>query len=448
MSRLGRWLGSYGAVYCLITGAPAFAADLTVWWTRGYYPEEDEGIRRIVADFERDTGQNVELSYWTQEDLPTKVMAALAADELPDVVYCMSCLGHSVRWAHDGLLLDLKDVIEPIADQMDSGALARARLLNGQTGQRGYYTLPIVQASVHIHVWKSLLDRAGISLDQIPRDWDAFWNFWCDTVQPAVRKATGTRIYGIGQPVSTAAPNDTINHFMLFLMAHDAYFMSPDGTLLFDEPGMRGRIADALEDYTRPAKRGCSPPGAASWGDADNNVNFLNQVVVMTPNTTLSIPGSQRSTNPNNYYQNIATIEWPDGLDGKPLTFLSQSPDVLVFANSPNPDGARDLLRHLMRPERLGPYIEAAQGRQYPTMPGLAETPFWTDPADPHRTVLAHQMATRRIEPQPDVINWRYQRAVTERVWEKAIGRIVIDGWSPEIAADEAIARIKALVEE
>jgi multiple sugar transport system substrate-binding protein len=81
-------------------------------------------------------------------------------------------------------------------------------------------------------------------------------------------------------------------------------------------------------------------------------------------------------------------------------------------------------------------------------MPGLAETPFWTDPADPHRTVLAHQMATRRIEPQPDVINWRYQRAVTERVWEKAIGRIVIDGWSPEIAADEAIARIKALVEE
>jgi hypothetical protein len=62
------------------------------------------------------------------------------------VVYCLSCSGHSVRWAHDGLLLDLTDVIEPIADLMDPGALARARLLNGQTGQRGYYTLPIVQA--------------------------------------------------------------------------------------------------------------------------------------------------------------------------------------------------------------------------------------------------------------------------------------------------------------
>ena len=57
-----------------------------MWWTRGYYPEEDEGIRRIVADFERDTRQIVVLNYWTQEDLPTKVIAALAADELPDVV--------------------------------------------------------------------------------------------------------------------------------------------------------------------------------------------------------------------------------------------------------------------------------------------------------------------------------------------------------------------------
>ena len=332
MNRLGKWLGRYGTLFWLITSAPAFAADLTVWWTRGYYPEEDEGIRRIVADFEKDTGQSVVLNYWTQEDLPTKVIAALAADELPDVVYCVSCSGHLVRWAHDGLLFDLTEVIEPIADQMDPGALARARLLNGQTGQRRYYTLPIVQASVHIHVWKSLLARAGIGLEQIPHEWAAFWDFWCDTVQPAVRKATGTRIYGIGQPVSTAAANDTINSFMLFLMAHDAYFMSPDGTLLFDKPGMRERIAEALEDYTRPAKRDCSPPGAASWGDADNNVNFLNQIVVMTPNASLSIPGSQRSTNPNNYYQNIATIEWPDALDGEPLTFLSQNPDVMVFA--------------------------------------------------------------------------------------------------------------------
>ena len=42
----------------------------------------------------------------------------------------------------------------------------------------------------------------------------------------------------------------------MFLLAHDAYFMSQDGRLLYDEPGMRGRIVKALESLTAPAKEG------------------------------------------------------------------------------------------------------------------------------------------------------------------------------------------------
>jgi hypothetical protein len=54
---------------------------------------------------------------------------------------------------------------------------------------------------------------------------------------------------------------------------------------------------------------------------------------------------------------------------------LSQSPGVLVLAGSPDPEAAKDFLRHLMRPEQLGPYIQVAQGRWYPTKPRLAENP-------------------------------------------------------------------------
>jgi multiple sugar transport system substrate-binding protein len=42
-----------------------------------------------------------------------------------------------------------------------------------------------------LHVWRSLLERAGLKLDDIPKQWEPFWSFWCDQVQPAVRKATG-----------------------------------------------------------------------------------------------------------------------------------------------------------------------------------------------------------------------------------------------------------------
>ena len=205
------------------------------------------------------------------------------------------------------------------------------------------------------------------------------------------------RIDGIGKPVSTAAANDTINSFMSDLVAHDAYFMSPDGTLLFDEPGMRGGTADALGDYTRPAKRDCSPPGAASWGDADNNVNFLNQIVLMTPNASLSIPGSQRSTNPNNYYHNIATIEWPDALDGRALTFLSQSPDVLVFASRSNPEGAKDFLRHLMQPGPPAPTSKPPKGAGIRLCQSLPKPSSGSIP--PTRTAPFWRVRWRRIEP-------------------------------------------------
>ena len=47
------------------------------------------------------------------------------------------------------------------------------------------------RATNHVHAWKSLLERAGLTLADIPKEWEPFWSFWCDKVQPAVRKATG-----------------------------------------------------------------------------------------------------------------------------------------------------------------------------------------------------------------------------------------------------------------
>jgi multiple sugar transport system substrate-binding protein len=111
--------------------------------------------------------------------------------------------------AHDGLLVDVSDIIAPIADQFDPGALGHVMLYNSKTRGRSYYALPIAQATIHMHAWKPLLEAAGLRVEDIPGDWDGFWSFWCDVVQPAVRKATGDRrIYGIGMPMSSATDTE------------------------------------------------------------------------------------------------------------------------------------------------------------------------------------------------------------------------------------------------
>ena len=47
----------------------AQAADLVVWWEKGYYAEEDEAVADMIAAFEQKTGKQVELVQPTLEEL-------------------------------------------------------------------------------------------------------------------------------------------------------------------------------------------------------------------------------------------------------------------------------------------------------------------------------------------------------------------------------------------
>src|SRR5205809_904558 len=64
--------------------ADALAADkLVVWWNKGYYPEEDAAMQKIVKEFEATHKAEVDLSFTAQEDLLKKITAALIAHRVP-----------------------------------------------------------------------------------------------------------------------------------------------------------------------------------------------------------------------------------------------------------------------------------------------------------------------------------------------------------------------------
>ena len=45
-------------------------------------------------------------------------------------------------------------------------------LLNGQTGKRSIYAMPVAQQIEHIHVWKDLVEQAGLDLADVPKTWN------------------------------------------------------------------------------------------------------------------------------------------------------------------------------------------------------------------------------------------------------------------------------------
>jgi multiple sugar transport system substrate-binding protein len=426
--------------------AGAMAADLTIWWNKSYYPEEDQQFDKIVSDFEKAKGVDVEYVFYTNEDVPKKVLAALTAGQPPDLAYgFLFDLQYTARWAHDDVLEEVSDVVKPLEPHLLPSAMQAITLLNGTTGERGIYAMPVAQQIEHIHVWKSMLDEAGLDAASIPKTWNEYWNWWCETAQPAVRKATGDRQkYGVGQPMSSSA-SDTNFAYMMFLNAFDAKVVDEHGNLTVDDPKTREGMIKALESYTKPFLDRCVPPGAVNWSDGDNNVNFLNQITVMVPNPSLSIPAAAHGDK-KKYMEDMITIEWPDKPDGRPIEYTASIKTAIIFKNSKNKAGAKEFMKFFMEPDNLGPYLEGSLARWFPVDQRIIDRPFWKDESDPHKVVEVRQYTQRPQVPFPQVFNYKFITVNAENAWGKAVTRVVLEKWTPEQAVDELIGRIKEVV--
>jgi multiple sugar transport system substrate-binding protein len=438
------------AAALLLAPPCANGADLVVWWEQGYYAQEDEAVREIVAAFEQDTGKQVEVTFYPQPEHPGKVTAAVEAGQPPDFAFGLPLANWVSEWALDDRLVDLSDAIGHFSDLFDPELLNRAALLNSRTGQKALYALPMGRATNHLHVWKSLLEQAGFTLEDIPKEWDAFWSFWCDEVQPAMRRATSRDdIWSVGLPLSIKG-NDTTHAFQQFMSAYGADYVTRDGRLLIDDPQIRRQLVKAIDSYTAIYRKDCTPPGSLTWADADNNKSFLAQTVVMTSNETLSIPNALKRERPDDYYENTATIEWPLAPDGDAFPIRGASFPAVVFKDGDNVTTAREFVSFLVSKGWLAHYLDFSGERMMPAMPKLLEQPFWLDPSDPHRMAAVMQAASRSTRHDYATVtgDWRHDRAYQERVWAQAIHRVAADGISPEQAVDEAIARIKQILSE
>ena len=176
--------------------------------------------------------------------------------------------------------------------------------------------------------------------------------------------------------------------------AYEADYVTRDGRLVIDDSEVRRRFVKAIDGYTAIYRKGCTPPNSVTWTNADNNKAFLAQTIVMTVNQTLLIPNTLKATRPEDYYDNAATIDWPDGAYGQPLAIETFVNRAAVFKDGRNVDNAKEFVRFLVGEGWLAHYLDFAGDRMLPTMPKLLQAPFWLDPGDPHRMRSAMQLLT------------------------------------------------------
>lgn len=447
-----------------VVGFPAVArpqgGKLVVWWNKGYYPEEDIAMQKIVKEFEGAHKVEVDLSFTAQEDLLKKITAALIARRTPDVAFCFYNDWQVVpKYGWDDKLTDVSDVIKDLKPRYNDKMLEVAYVWNNKSKTRSYYGVPIEAQTMHIHYWRDLLREVGMEDDpgKIPLKWDDYWAFW-KKAQDALRKkdpAKYGKLYGIGMTESTRA-SDTMYNFEMALLSYNGELLDKNGKVVADQPKNKKAIVDTLKFFGELFTSGYVPPDATNWTDGDNNAGFHSRTLVMTPNPSQSIPAAQffnkDDAEKKNYFDNMATIEWPDGPDGKKARYLSAVKTIIIPKDSKNQGKAKDFIKFVVEKDRFLQYIKAANGRWFPAFTDVAADPFWKEghKGPKGQKDLHVPVATKIFLERDNKVFEHYKHPALSQVydeflWAKAMSRIITDKWTAEKAADEAVERMKTI---
>src|SRR6201998_3863637 len=109
--------------------ANAGATTAEVWWTQGFVPEEDTAVKTMVADYEKASGNTIELSIMPFAPLRQKIISAVTSGVVPDLFrQTPNELIALLAW--DDKLLDVTDVVETQKEEYTETALLNAFCYN------------------------------------------------------------------------------------------------------------------------------------------------------------------------------------------------------------------------------------------------------------------------------------------------------------------------------
>jgi multiple sugar transport system substrate-binding protein len=426
--------------------AKAAPTTATMWFAQGFVKDEDVALRKAVADYEKQSGNKIELSIIPFAPERQKIISALTSGVVPDLFdsnpgEILQLYGWQDRW------VDVSDVVETQKGQFSETALLAAQAYNNVTKKRGTYGVPLRAAIVPCHIWKSLVDKAGMKLTDIPKTWNAYFDFF-KKVQDNLRKQGERKVYGLGFQV-TANGVDPYNLFMAFLVAYGGgNVVSNDGKLHLDDPKVKEAAIKATEYLGGAYRDGYVPPSAINWNDADDNNAFHAKLMVMDVDGTLSTEVAIKEKHPEWYFDEIVTHGtpgYPTDNAGKPIPAIVGYTNGLIPKGAKNVTVAKEFLKYFIQPKVVGEFVELGLGRWLPVMPSLAKSPFWQNPKDPHLKGYVQQGLLGPTRADYYVFNLAMAEVRSQHVWSMAMIDVAKEGVKAEVAVQKAFKRVEEI---
>jgi multiple sugar transport system substrate-binding protein len=424
--------------------ANAAATTATVWQVQGFVPEEDAAFRKVVADYEKASGNKIDYSIMPFMALNQKTISALTSGDVPDMVFHDAPATILPQNAWNDRLVDVTDVVETQKAKLSPSMLAGSNFYNSATKARAYYLMPVKMGATPFHIWGDLVTKAGFNLSDAPNTWDAFWDFFKQMQKP-LRDKGMRRMYALGLQVTTVGPNDSTNLYQHFLVANGGGdIVTPDGKLHTDDPKVREAAIRTTSWMSAAYKDGFVPPEALSWNDADDNNGFHEKLFLMDLDGTISTEVAMIK-NKKAYYEEMVTLGLPNRNDGKPMEAFVGPGGGFIPKGAKNVQAAKEFMTYFMRPEVMNANLREGLGRWLPAIPELTKTdPFWLDPSDPHRGPYVRE-GTGLTRPLYNAYNPAWGQVEAEQLAMQTVADVVKNGMSAKDAVDKAFKRADAI---
>ncbi|MBV9250224.1 MAG: extracellular solute-binding protein, partial [Acetobacteraceae bacterium] len=122
--------------------AKAAATSASVWQQQGFVPNEDGAFRKLIADYEKLSGNKIDYTIMPFMALGQKAISALTNGEVPDVISLDAPDSILPQNAWNDKLVDVSDVIESQKEKLSPTALLSSRFYNSTNKERSYYLVP------------------------------------------------------------------------------------------------------------------------------------------------------------------------------------------------------------------------------------------------------------------------------------------------------------------
>jgi multiple sugar transport system substrate-binding protein len=425
--------------------ANAAATTATVWQVQGFFPEEDIAFRKVVADYEKLSGNKIDFSIMPFMALNQKAVSSLTSGDVPDLIFHDAPETILPQFAWNDQLLDVTDIVDTQKSKLSSSSMDCASYYNGAKKARSFYLCPVKQACIPFHIWGDLVEKAGFKLSDAPKTWDAFWDFF-KPMQKSLRDKGMRKMYSLGLQVTTVGPNDGNGLFAAFMIANGgAGIVTKDGKLHSDDPKVREAAMKSVTWLAAAYTGGFVPPEALSWNDADDNNAYHEKLFVMDFDGTLSSELAMFKDK-KVYMEQMVTMGLPNGNDGKPMPALVGAGGGFIPKGAKNADTSKEFMKYFMTPDVMNENLKGGLGRWVPAIPEIVKTdPFWLDPADPHRPVYVQEAVLGPTIPSYNAFNPAYGQVQAEQLWTQAVADVAKNGMTAQDAVDKAFKRADAI---